>query len=199
LCRNDIEASNRLPIKNDGNAWSKQQSWAHHKPKLAGRDNAQAVGNGPYSIPFVVTPSVEGSRSKFRGWPGKLLGAIRQECINGGHVASNITRHQSTPQNRQCHYSAHRCNRAIYVKYLADKSGSLSLKICAEVAFWALLAYCVAYNNTFMFRFFHPLKNQRLAFILDVIVSLVILAPLVLVVYRAIPAAVDAIAQSQGR
>src|ERR1700692_4496225 len=47
------------------------------------------------------------------------------------------------------------------LKYLTDKIGSLSLKICAEVAFVALLAYCAAYNNTFMFRFFHPLRNQR--------------------------------------
>jgi hypothetical protein len=66
------------------------------------------------------------------------------------------------------------------------------------VAFVALVLYCSAYNNTFMFRFFHPLKNQQLAFILDVIVTLAIILPLALAIYRGIPAAIDAIAQSQG-
>ena len=84
------------------------------------------------------------------------------------------------------------------LKYLAEKSGSLTLKICADVAFLALLAYCSAFNNTFMFRFFHPLKNQQLTFILDVIVSLAIILPLALAIYGAIPTAIDAIAQSQG-
>jgi hypothetical protein len=85
------------------------------------------------------------------------------------------------------------------LKFLADKTGFLILRIASDVAFLALLAYVTAYNNTFMFRFFHPLKNQRLAFALDAIVSMAILLPVFLVIYWAIPAAIDAIAKSQGQ
>jgi hypothetical protein len=66
------------------------------------------------------------------------------------------------------------------LKFLADKSGFLILRIVSDVAFLALLAYVTAYNNTFMFRFFHPLKNQRLAFALDVVISIAIVLPVFL-------------------
>jgi hypothetical protein len=47
------------------------------------------------------------------------------------------------------------------LKFLADKSGFLILRIASDVAFLALLAYVTAYNNTFMFRF-DPLKIRGL-------------------------------------
>jgi hypothetical protein len=84
------------------------------------------------------------------------------------------------------------------LNYLADKSGSLSLKIAAAVASGALLAYCITYLNIFALRLFHPLKNQRFAFFLNAAFGVAIIVPLSLMITYTILAAIDAIAQSQG-
>ena len=85
------------------------------------------------------------------------------------------------------------------LKYLADKSSNLYLRILAEVAFFALLAYCISYLQTWNLRPFHPMKNQKIARILDVTVYAVIFGSLFWLIAKALPAAIEAVAQGQAR
>jgi hypothetical protein len=83
------------------------------------------------------------------------------------------------------------------LKYLSDRSGSWVLWIASEIAFLALLMYCLSYVNTWMLRPFHFLKNQKLGFALDAIITLLIVIPLWFGVVRGVPLAIEAVAHGQ--
>jgi type IV secretory pathway VirB6-like protein len=85
------------------------------------------------------------------------------------------------------------------LKYLSDKSNSWILWIASEVAFAALLFYCLSYVNTWMLQPFHPMKNQRVAFWLNLCVTLLIVFPLWFAVVKGVPAAIEAIAHGRAK
>jgi hypothetical protein len=58
------------------------------------------------------------------------------------------------------------------LKYLSDRSSSWLLWLASEIAFAALLFYCLSYVNSWMLRPFHPLKNKQIAFWLNFVVTL---------------------------
>ena len=61
--------------------------------------------------------------------------------------------------------------------YLADSSGSLTLKILAGAAYVVLAAYCLSHVNGAVTPF-HFVRYKRLAFWLDTLVTLAVLAAL---------------------
>jgi hypothetical protein len=86
------------------------------------------------------------------------------------------------------------------LKYLSDKSPtSWVLYIAAEVASLALLFYCLAYVHGWMLQPFHPMKNQRIAFWLNLIVTLCVSFPLFLAISKGVPTAIEAVAQGQAK
>jgi hypothetical protein len=85
------------------------------------------------------------------------------------------------------------------LKYLSDRSGSWILWIASEIAFFALLMYCLSYANTWMLRPFHFLKNQKVGFALDALITLMIAGPIIVAVSLGVPLAIEAVAHGQAK
>ena len=81
------------------------------------------------------------------------------------------------------------------LKYLSDRNGGWILWIASQVAFLALLMYCLSYVHSWMLTPFHFMKNQKIAFVLDFFVTLLITLPL----WFAVPLAIEAVAQGQAK
>ena len=85
------------------------------------------------------------------------------------------------------------------LKYLSDRSGNWILWSASELASAALLFYCLSYVHSWMLQPFHPMKNQKVAFWLNLVATLCISLPLWLLVIKGVPAAIEAVAQGQAR
>jgi hypothetical protein len=83
------------------------------------------------------------------------------------------------------------------LRYLADRSESLTLKIIADVAMLLLVAYCTHFVFALHLQPFHPLKNKKLARVLNALFTGLLVACFLWVVIRGIPAGIEAIAQAQ--
>ena len=85
------------------------------------------------------------------------------------------------------------------IKYLGTKSDSWLLKLVSEVAFVALLVYCLSYVQTWQLRLFHPWEPAQWARILDLVVTMLILGPVFYAIIVGVPTAIDEIAKAQAR
>jgi hypothetical protein len=83
------------------------------------------------------------------------------------------------------------------LKFLATKSDSFLVKIASEVAFAALLFYCLSYVQGWHLRFFHPWWPAPWAKALDLLISMVLIAPLFYVIAISVPSAIDEVAKAQ--
>src|SRR5262245_49717410 len=81
------------------------------------------------------------------------------------------------------------------LQYLADASGSVTLKALAVVAYLALLAYCLSYVNMWVLTPFHFVKHKWVAFWLDALVTLAVLLLLGYAVWAGTSFAIDEIAK----
>jgi hypothetical protein len=61
------------------------------------------------------------------------------------------------------------------LKYLADASQSPTLQTLAIIAYVVLVGYCLSYIIAGALTPFHLLKNKRLGFLLDVMVTVAVL------------------------
>ena len=81
------------------------------------------------------------------------------------------------------------------LQYLADASGSVTLRALAVVAYLALLAYCLSYVNMWVLTPFHFVKHKWVAFWLDALVTLTVLLLLGYAVWAGTSFAIDEIAK----
>jgi hypothetical protein len=80
--------------------------------------------------------------------------------------------------------------------FLAQKSGSWVLKALADLSWLFFFSNFVTWQNTFSFRFFPYIKNERANFWINLILWLLIIMPIWYAVVVAITASLNAITKT---